>query len=657
MNPFPLDMAGSQNLRQTGRSPTNRAVDPVLGEAPILEQVDAGTALPPRVVILTALAEEFLAVEQHVPERREIRHPDGTVYEYGRFSRGAAVWDVAIVETGQGNRRAATETQRAIAHFKPDVVLFVGVAGGRKDVAIGDVVAAEKVYNYDSGRDEITFKPRPEAERASYPLEQRARAVVRGWRRRKRASNTEDLPNAFVGAIAAGESVVASTESGTAQRLNQTYGDALAVEKEGHGFLAAAREIQGVSALVIRGISDLLDDKEKSDKQGSQQLAARHASEFAFELLATLNGAAESVQPTTAPMPSPDVVGELRGKNLNIDPNRKPPEAIAIFRFQQFEDSYSLRAYHGKMSTLEERADKLTLPKTLGKFGTVYPWSLDTVGDLENYQPQTCLIGQALKWLLYLKEQQKSTFTCLVIEEPQNSIVPWELLNLDNQPLGVALQTVRSRLEDDDLRTQANPQTGYCCQGQALVYTSGATEPRDSNFLGLQTYAHASFSHDEPEQTLGHLQKVEIAVGLVVMADLALQQVTSGKRTAYLKRTRLLEKAASVVMLHLATAEDGGSGQREVAAAFLQHGAKGVLGMLENVDGAIARQLMHDFFAEYGRNPGLPIPEILRRLRGAIAQRLENELTDEMCQIYLATFLYAYYGHPMTVLTLTPANP
>jgi hypothetical protein len=107
-------------------------------------------------------------------------------------------------------------------------------------------------------------------------------------------------------------------------------------------------------------------------------------------------------------------------------------------------------------------------------------------------------------------------------------------------------------------------------------------------------------------------------------------------------------------MLHLATAADGGSGQREVAAAFLQHGAKGVLGMLENVDGAIARQLMHDFFAEYGRNPGLPIPEILRRLRGAIAQRLENELTDEMCQIYLATFLY---GHPMTVLTLTPANP
>ena len=96
----------------------------------------------------------------------------------------------------------------------------------------------------------------------------------------------------FVGAIAAGESVIASTESGTAQRLTQNYGDALAVEKEGYGFLGAAREVRGVSALVIRGISDLLDGKEAADKQGSQALAARNASTFAFELLAKLEGAA-----------------------------------------------------------------------------------------------------------------------------------------------------------------------------------------------------------------------------------------------------------------------------------------------------------------------------------------------------------------------------
>ncbi len=534
--------------------------------------------------------------------------------------------------------------------------MFVGVAGGRKDVQIGDVVAADKVYNYESGRDEIDFKLRPEAERSSYRLEQRARAVTRDWLRRKQQSETANLPNAFVGAIAAGESVVASTESGTAQRLNQNYGDALAVEKEGYGFLAAAREVQSVSALVIRGISDLLDDKEKLDKQGSQRLAARHASEFAFELLAKLNGASEAGNPANAPASEP--VGELRGERLNIDLNQKPPAAIAILRFQQYPDAYSLYAYHRQMEPLEETAPAMTLPKILGQFGTTYPWSLDTVGDLENYQPQTCMIGRVLKWLRYL-QRQESALACLMIEEPQNSIVPWELLNLADQPLGVTLQTVRSRPMLDDeataVGTQTIQQAEYCCQGQAIVYTpTGALEPI-SYFSGGQTYAYESFAHDQPDQVFKHLQQVEIEVGLIVMADLALQQVSSGTRTVYLKRTKLL--AASVVMLQLATVEDGGMGQREVAAAFLAHGAKGVLGMLENVEGEIVRQIVSDFFTEYGGNSGLPIPEILRRLRVAIAQRFNDQPTDELSRLYLATFLYAYYGHPMTVLQLTLASP
>jgi nucleoside phosphorylase len=655
MSQFLQGITGPQRLQQTGRSPIGNAPAPILSELVGLETAEAGKALPMRVVILTALPEEFLAVEQHVVGRREIRHPDGTVYEYGRFTRGDAVWDVAIVETGQGNRPAATETQRAIGHFKPDVVLFVGVAGGRKDVQIGDVVAADKVYNYESGRDEIEFKPRPEAERSSYPLEQRARAIVRDWLRRKQEPGTEDLPNAYVGAIAAGESVVASTESGIAQRLDQNYGDALAVEKEGYGFLGAAREVQGVSALVIRGISDLLDDKANSDKQGSQRLAARHASEFAFELLAKLNGSAESGNPGSDPIAASHQAGEFQGDRLNIDLGKKPPAAIAILQLQQYEGSYSLRAYHGGMQTLEATAGEMMVPPI------AQPWSLETVGDWENYQPRTCMIGQVLKWLRYL-QRQESAFSCLVIEEPQNSIVPWELLNLQNQPLGVALQTVRSRpmLDDDEMAgsNQGIPADGCCCQGPALMYGPMApAEPMGRYFLGENIYAYDSFAHDEPEQILVHLQQVSVQVGLIVMEDLALQLVSSGKRTFYLRRTKLLQAAASVVMLQLATIEDNRAGHREVALAFVEHGAKGVLGMLENVEGTIVRQIMKDFFTEYERDPGLPIPEIVRRLRGAIAQRLNDQLTDEMSRLYLATFMYGYYGHPLTVLQLTPAGP
>jgi len=237
---------------------------------------------------MTAIPVEHEAVRRHLADTREEKHERGTVYLRGRFDAPPNAWDIGLVEIGAGNEGAAAEAERAIEHFDPDVVLFVGVAGGLKDVQLGDVVAATKVYGYHAGKVAREFQPRPDVSRSSYALEQRARAEARkrDWTQRLAAPPAERLPRVFVAPIAAGEQVIASPRSATYRFLRSNYGDAVAVEMEGHGFLRAAYANQQVDALIVRGISDMVADKSHSDAHGWQEIAAEHAAAFAFEVLA-----------------------------------------------------------------------------------------------------------------------------------------------------------------------------------------------------------------------------------------------------------------------------------------------------------------------------------------------------------------------------------
>ncbi|OYE03689.1 phosphorylase family protein [Nostoc sp. 'Peltigera membranacea cyanobiont' 232] len=278
----------------------------------------------PIAVILTALSVEYLALHSHLTDIQEKTSPLGMVYEQGNFIGNRQEWKVGIAEVGAGNIGAALAVERAISYFKPNIIFFVGIAGGIKDVAIGDVVAATDVYNYESGKVGEQFFTRPTLGKSTDALVQIAKSEARKSEWLQRLSDTPvSQPSVFVAPIAAGEKVVASRQSDIFQLLRTNYNDAIAVEMEGFGFLSAVFAHPNIKAIVIRGISDLIENKNDDSIETEidrHNKASRHAAAFAFEILANFqledgNGTISEVESEDANATTNTLISKF--ENLN----------------------------------------------------------------------------------------------------------------------------------------------------------------------------------------------------------------------------------------------------------------------------------------------------------------------------------------------------
>jgi adenosylhomocysteine nucleosidase len=238
------------------------------------------------IVVLAALELEYAAVHAHLTGLDTFTDINGTRYETGEIRNGRC--RVALALTGPGNLAAATLATRAVTRFRPKALVFVGVAGGlAHDVAVGDVVVATRVHDYQGGKETAGgFLARPRSWPLTHALEQDARAVARGgtW-----ASllprDTIAVPAVHFKPIVSGDVVLDTRDGSVAGIIAEHYNDAVAIDMESAGVAEAAHHNDFHRVITVRAISDLADGtKRAADTAGWQRRAVTHAAAFAITL-------------------------------------------------------------------------------------------------------------------------------------------------------------------------------------------------------------------------------------------------------------------------------------------------------------------------------------------------------------------------------------
>ena len=274
-----------------------------ISAALLLIVLGVGAAHPSPVAILGAFDEEVAILEG------QLVNPRAHTIEGIQFLTGTLNnQHVVIARTGVAKVNAAMTATLAIQHFRPNRVIFTGVAGGlNPDLQIGDIVIAQKTAQHDLGRLEsaeientgvrnpingkrnpVFFPADPEllriTETALADIKLNPFQTPQGQR----------YPRIIRGTVVTGDIFVAFDAKKTA--LHKNLG-ADAVEMEG----AAVAQIcwqQNVPCLVIRSLSDNAGANASEDFKKYYKIAARNSATLVTRIISQLHSE-QSLQPDT----------------------------------------------------------------------------------------------------------------------------------------------------------------------------------------------------------------------------------------------------------------------------------------------------------------------------------------------------------------------
>jgi hypothetical protein len=244
--------------------------------------------------------------------------------------------------------------------------------------------------------------------------------------------------------------------------------------------------------------------------------------------------------------------------------------------------------------------------------------------------------------------------------------------------LGALMTTVRWRdviLDEGNLKLEFEQNL---CTGTAITYE--AASPESVLWSGIKV-----IPYQDIKQFQIRLQQEETDCGFIYMAgsgrisedgrDMILgseidesQRITLGE--LQFEQLKLIQQSRSLVFinanysgLNLEDPDIPGSYTWGWVEFFLSKGARGVIGTLGIVEKRYAAEFVHHLIRASQDSPNLSVAASIRSWRSKFTKKLKDScdsLSEEEKIQYLEqliySFMYIYYGNPMTILQLMPAR-
>lgn len=232
------------------------------------------------LAVIGAMEEEVQLLRAEMSGVSEARHADILVTK-GDF-KGS---EIALAQCGIGKVNAAICTQMLINLYRPEALVFSGVAGGLlPNMQVGDLVIASHLIQFDI--DLTAFGRRhgelPDADRMiqSDPglVEKTADAFDLAF------NGSAGDPNLMIGTVVSGDRFVEDTK--TLRWLQREFG-ALATEMEGAA-VGYTCQLNAVPFVVIRGLSDTANESAPDDFKSNLETVCRHSYRLMEQLIPAL---------------------------------------------------------------------------------------------------------------------------------------------------------------------------------------------------------------------------------------------------------------------------------------------------------------------------------------------------------------------------------